>query len=55
MMWMLSMFFQGEQAVTDTLAPWITAAPTEEMRLFLSTQVADEAATPSSSIASTRR
>ena len=43
MMWMLSMFFQGEQAVTDTLAPWITAAPTEEMRLFLSTQVADEA------------
>ncbi|MEA2645685.1 MAG: ribonucleoside-diphosphate reductase beta chain [Chloroflexota bacterium] len=43
MMWLLSMFFQGEQAVTDTLAPWITAAPTEEMRLFLSTQVADEA------------
>ncbi|HEV3234541.1 MAG TPA: ribonucleotide-diphosphate reductase subunit beta [Candidatus Dormibacteraeota bacterium] len=43
MMWMLSMFFQGEQAVTDTLAPWITAAPTEEMRIFLSTQCADEA------------
>jgi ribonucleoside-diphosphate reductase beta chain len=43
MMWMFSMFFQGEQAVTDTLAPWISSAPTEEMRLFLSTQVADEA------------
>jgi ribonucleoside-diphosphate reductase beta chain len=43
MLWLLSMFFQGEQAVTDTLAPWITAAPTEEMRIFLSTQLADEA------------
>jgi ribonucleoside-diphosphate reductase beta chain len=43
MLWLLSMFFQGEQAVTDTLAPWITSAPTEEMRIFLSTQVADEA------------
>ena len=43
MLWLLSMFFQGEQAVTDTLAPWISAAPTEEMRIFLSTQLADEA------------
>ena len=43
MLWLLSMFFQGEQAVTDTLAPWITSAPTEEMRIFLSTQLADEA------------
>jgi ribonucleoside-diphosphate reductase beta chain len=42
-LWLLGMFFQGEQCVTDTLAPWITSAPTEEMRLFLSTQVADEA------------
>jgi ribonucleoside-diphosphate reductase beta chain len=43
MLWLFSMFFAGEQAVTDTLAPWISSAPTEEMRLFLSTQVADEA------------
>ena len=43
MLWLLSMFFQGEQAVTDTLAPWISSAPTEEMRIFLSTQLADEA------------
>src|ERR1700716_1854573 len=42
-LWFLSMFFQGEQAVTDTLAPWVSSAPTEEMRIFLSTQVADEA------------
>jgi ribonucleoside-diphosphate reductase beta chain len=43
MLWLLSMFFVGEQAVTDTLPPWISSAPTEEMRVFLSTQVADEA------------
>jgi ribonucleoside-diphosphate reductase beta chain len=43
MLWLFSMFFAGEQAVTDTLAPWISSAPTEEMRIFLSTQVADEA------------
>jgi len=36
-------FFVGEQAVTDTLAPLLIAAPDEESRWFLSTQVVDEA------------
>jgi ribonucleoside-diphosphate reductase beta chain len=36
-------FFVGEQAVTDTLAPLLLGAPDEEDRLFLSTQVVDEA------------
>jgi ribonucleoside-diphosphate reductase beta chain len=36
-------FFVGEQAVTDTLAPILIGAPTEEDRWFLSTQVVDEA------------
>jgi ribonucleoside-diphosphate reductase beta chain len=36
-------FFFGEQAVTDTLSPLVHAAPTEEDRLFLATQLVDEA------------
>lgn len=36
-------FFYGEQAVTDTLSPLVHAAPDEESRLFLSTQLVDEA------------
>jgi ribonucleoside-diphosphate reductase beta chain len=36
-------FFFGEQAVTDTLSPLLLGAPDEESRLFLSTQVVDEA------------
>jgi ribonucleoside-diphosphate reductase beta chain len=36
-------FFYGEQAVTDTLSPLLIGAPDEENRLFLSTQVVDEA------------
>jgi len=36
-------FFFGEQAVTDTLSPMVHAAPTEDDRLFLSTQLVDEA------------
>jgi ribonucleoside-diphosphate reductase beta chain len=36
-------FFFGEQAVTDTLSPLVIGAPDEESRLFLSTQVVDEA------------
>jgi ribonucleoside-diphosphate reductase beta chain len=36
-------FFVGEQAVTDTLSPLLLAAPDEESRWFLSTQVVDEA------------
>ena len=39
----LSAFFRGEACVTDTLAPYITAMPDEEMRVFLTTQLADEA------------
>lgn len=39
----LASFFLGEQHVTDELSPIVRAAPAEEMRLFLSTQLADEA------------
>lgn len=42
-MYGLSAFFKGESCVTDTLAPYIAAMPDEEMRLFLTTQLADEA------------
>ena len=41
-MWIYSMFFYGEDRVADTLAPYITAAPTEEQAYFLATQQADE-------------
>ena len=36
-------FFIGEQKVADELGPIMRAAPTEEQRIFLSTQIADEA------------
>jgi ribonucleoside-diphosphate reductase beta chain len=39
----LSGFFIGEQRVTAELGPMMRAAPREDMRLFLSTQIADEA------------
>ncbi len=39
----LSAFFQGEACVTDTLAPYVLAMPDEEMRIFLTTQIVDEA------------
>ena len=39
----MTLFFIGEQAVTDTLAPLIIGAPTEDDRIFLSTQIVDEA------------
>ena len=39
----LSGFFIGEQKVTDELGPILRAAPREEQRIFLSTQIADEA------------
>jgi ribonucleoside-diphosphate reductase beta chain len=38
----LSTFFQGEACVTDALAPYVLAAPDEEMRIFLTTQLVDE-------------
>ena len=37
------MFFVGEDAVTDDLAPFIDAAPREEQKYFLATQQVDEA------------
>lgn len=43
LLWVMSMFFHGEECVTATLAPWVDAAPNEEMQIFLSTQLADEA------------
>jgi ribonucleoside-diphosphate reductase beta chain len=42
-MYGLSSFFIGEQKVADELGPIMRAAPTEEMRMFLCTQIADEA------------
>jgi ribonucleoside-diphosphate reductase beta chain len=39
----LSAFFKGEACVTDTLAPYVIAMPDEEMRIFLTTQLVDEA------------
>jgi ribonucleoside-diphosphate reductase beta chain len=39
----MTLFFIGEQAVTDTLGPILHAAPREDERIFLATQVADEA------------
>lgn len=42
-LWIYSMFFYGEDRVADTLAPYVTAAPTEEQAYFLSTQLVDEA------------
>ena len=42
-MYGLSSFFIGEQKVADELGPIMRAAPTEPQRLFLCTQIADEA------------
>jgi ribonucleoside-diphosphate reductase beta chain len=39
----LSAFFKGEACVTNTLSPYVTAMPDEEMRIFLTTQQVDEA------------
>ena len=38
-----TLFFVGEQAVTDTLSPLVHSAPDEPSRIFLSTQLVDEA------------
>jgi ribonucleotide reductase beta subunit family protein with ferritin-like domain len=42
-MWNYSMFFHGEDSVTDNLSPYIDAAPLEEQKYFLATQQVDEA------------
>ncbi|WP_431965563.1 ribonucleotide-diphosphate reductase subunit beta [Nocardia sp. bgisy134] len=39
----MARFSEGEMAVTETLAPIAYAAPVAEYRLYLSTQIADEA------------
>jgi ribonucleoside-diphosphate reductase beta chain len=36
-------FLHGEVAVTDTLAPYLGAMPRQDQRLFLTTQIVDEA------------
>src|SRR5690242_6512033 len=38
----LSAFFKGEECVTNTLAPYVTAMPNDDMRIFLTTQLVDE-------------
>jgi ribonucleoside-diphosphate reductase beta chain len=42
-MYGLSSFFIGEQRVAEELGPIMRAAPTEDQRIFLGTQIADEA------------
>jgi len=42
-LWNYSMFFHGEDSVTDNLSPYIDAAPLEEQKYFLATQQVDEA------------
>jgi ribonucleoside-diphosphate reductase beta chain len=42
-MYGLSSFFIGEQKVAEELGPIMRAAPTEEQKVFLCTQIADEA------------
>jgi hypothetical protein len=42
-LWLYSLFFHGEDAVTDSLSPYIDAAPLEEQKYFLTTQQVDEA------------
>src|SRR4030088_1254708 len=42
-MWNYCLFFWGEDAVADTLSPYIDAAPLEEQKYFLTTQQVDEA------------
>jgi ribonucleotide reductase beta subunit family protein with ferritin-like domain len=42
-LWIYSMFFFGEDSVTDNLSPYIDAAPLEEQKYFLATQQVDEA------------
>jgi ribonucleoside-diphosphate reductase beta chain len=41
--WSLGSFYVGEERVTADLAPFLTAAPSGEVELFLATQLVDEA------------
>ena len=42
-LWLFTLFFHGEDSVTDNLSPYIDAAPREEQKYFLTTQQVDEA------------
>jgi ribonucleoside-diphosphate reductase beta chain len=42
-LWSRRLFFNGEERVTATLAPFVWAAPTPDIEIFLSTQMVDEA------------
>src|SRR5947209_20080311 len=42
-LWNYSMFFHGEDSVTDNLSPYIAAPPREGQRYLLATQPAREA------------
>jgi ribonucleotide reductase beta subunit family protein with ferritin-like domain len=42
-LWLYTLFFHGEDSVTDNLSPYIDAAPLEEQKYFLATQQVDEA------------
>jgi hypothetical protein len=42
LMWIFTLFFHGEDAVADTLGPYVDAAPLEEQKEFLTTQQVDE-------------
>jgi ribonucleoside-diphosphate reductase beta chain len=43
MTWSLGSFYIGEERVTADLAPFLTAAPSGEVEIFLATQLVDEA------------
>src|ERR1700716_4200617 len=40
-LWSHRLFFNGEDPVNPTLAPFVWAAPTPEIEIFLSTQIVD--------------
>ena len=42
-LWSRRLFFNGEERVTATLAPFVWASPKPEIEIFLSTQMVDEA------------
>jgi ribonucleotide reductase small subunit/SCP-2 sterol transfer family protein len=42
-LWLYTLFFHGEDSVTDNLSPYIDAVPLEEQKYFLATQQVDEA------------
>jgi ribonucleoside-diphosphate reductase beta chain len=43
LLWWLAPFYVGEEQVTNSLVPFVDAAPTEEQGVFLTTQLVDEA------------